>query len=66
MSYVHGSALEHKREATPIETPRRLCPRCRRDAGVQRRATHAGRANGVALMVGCEWHAYAWVKDPLA
>ena len=28
------------------------------------RVTHAGMANGVALMGGCEWCVLLWVEDP--
>lgn len=26
--------------------------------------THAGMANGVCLMIGCEFHVAMWVRDP--
>lgn len=27
--------------------------------------THSGRANGVALMSGCEWHVRKWARGQL-
>jgi len=26
--------------------------------------THAGTANGVCLMIGCQFHVAMWVRDP--
>lgn len=54
----HGSALEHVRYAEPI------APRSRRrcHCGCRRRATHVGKANGVALTEGCELAMARWVK----
>ncbi len=56
---AYGNALEHERTMAPVEsTSRRRCSCC------QRRATHRGLANGVALMSGCEWSVRRWVRDP--
>lgn len=30
----------------------------------ERKKTHAGRANGVTLMSGCELSVRRWVRDP--
>jgi hypothetical protein len=55
-----GSADHHRRECAEMTRRRRLCPFCPRGSG--KRATHAGTANGVTLMIGCEWHVRQWVK----
>lgn len=55
-----GSALEHVRYMEPV------LPRSRRrcHCGCKRRATHTGKANGVALMKGCELSVARWVREP--
>lgn len=53
-----GSATEHIRYMEPV--PPRSRRRCR--CGCKRRATHAGRANGVTLTMGCELSIARWVK----
>jgi hypothetical protein len=51
-----GSASEHKRYSVPLPPKsRRRCHCC------GKRATHAGMANGVALMGGCEGSVDTWV-----
>lgn len=56
-----GSATHHQRYMVPIDRRvRRRCSRCPKAAKVRR--THAGMANGVCLMSGCEWHVAQWVK----
>lgn len=58
-----GSATHHQRYMAPIDkSARRRCSRCAARDGVKARATHAGMANGVCLMTGCEWHVRQWVK----
>jgi hypothetical protein len=63
---VWGSATHHKRTMVALP-PRRgghhFCPWCPKETN---RVTHSGRANGVALMAGCEWHVRQWVKNPNA
>ena len=58
-----GSAQHHPRTCELIEGgTRRVCQACRK-LGAQQYATHYGKANGVVLMVGCEWHVRKWVKE---
>ena len=38
--------------------PRRKCP-----CGCRKMSTHRGVANGVTLMIGCEFYVARWVKD---
>lgn len=53
-----GSALEHVRYMEPVSPKsRRRCPHCKR------RATHVGKANGIALMGGCELRVAQWVRN---
>lgn len=52
-----GSAGEHTRYLQPIKS-RRKCY-----CGCNGRKTHAGMANGVALMSGCELRVRRWVRD---
>lgn len=62
-----GSAMEisHVRDVVPIPgAHRRKCYQGRRGNECQRKATHYGRANGVALVSGCEFHCYMWRRDP--
>lgn len=54
---THGSADLHRRYVEPVpKATRRKCA-----CGL--RVTHAGRANGVTLMNGCELCARRWVRD---
>lgn len=55
-----GSAREHIRYARPIvgRRGRRNC-----GCGCGGRSTHAGCANGLALMSGCELSVRRWVRD---
>jgi hypothetical protein len=56
-----ASATEHLRAAVPIPPhSRRRC-----SCGCGRRATHAGVANGFAMMSGCELEVRRWVRDPM-
>lgn len=57
-----GSAREHQRSAEiiPAEMKKRgTCPvrRC------NNRITHFGKANGVVLASGCQFHMAMWVRD---
>ncbi len=54
-----GSATEHKRYIDPIAKGIRRKCRC----GCGRWATHVGKANGVALTMGCELLVRRWVRD---
>lgn len=56
-----GSAVHHQRYMVACES-RRRCSRCWSAARKRARTTHAGAANGVSLMSGCEWHVRQWVK----
>lgn len=58
-----GSADHHKRYSVPRPRPHRHhCSRCRSNGARGVKATHAGMANGLCLMIGCEWHVSQWVK----
>ena len=53
-----GSSDHHARYCEPIyPRSRRHCHCCRR------RATHAGMANGVSLIHGCEFLVLRWVRS---
>lgn len=54
-----ASAVEHVRYAEPVRPQSRRRCHC----GCRRRATHAGKANGVALTMGCELRIARWVRD---
>ena len=54
-----GDAENHRRYVEPVPEMRRGCPFC--DGA--RRATHAGRCNGLTMTFGCEWHVRKWVRD---
>lgn len=60
---VWGSATHHARTMEPIQSRgrRRFCPWCPPKTN---RCTHHGKANGVVLMSGCEWHVHMWVRNP--
>lgn len=55
-----GSADEHSRYSHPYDKKdrrRRMC-----HCGCRKRVTHAGMANGICLMSGCELTVARWVK----
>jgi hypothetical protein len=55
---MHGSVFG-KRTMTEIKpTSRRRCP-----CGCGNRATHTGRGNGIALVIGCQMAIRRWVRD---
>lgn len=58
-----ASVFEHARYIEPIvgRKGRRKCY-----CGCGRRATHLGKANGIALAHGCELWMRRWVVDPFA
>jgi hypothetical protein len=55
-----GSAIEHQRYSVPAPSKSRRRCHC----GCNRRATHIGMANGLALTHGCELRIARWVRDP--
>lgn len=57
-----ASATEHVRYMEPITGDKRRRRKCR--CGCEKRQTHVGKANGMALMGGCEMAVARWVKDP--
>jgi hypothetical protein len=54
-----ASSEEHVRYMEPV--PLRSRRRCH--CGCKRRATHLGKANGIALITGCELRVARWVRD---
>ena len=57
----HGSATEHIRYAEPWpKGERRGRRKC--SCGCEKMQTHIGKANGIALMGGCELTVRRWVK----
>jgi hypothetical protein len=55
---IWGNAYIHPRTLSKVKpTSRRRCVCC------NRRTTHIGLANGVALMSGCELRTRRWVRD---
>jgi len=54
----HASALEHVRYMEPVRPKSRRRCHC----GCKRRATHVGKANGMALCDGCELSMTRWVR----
>ena len=57
---IRGSVLDHVRYMMPSQTKsRRRCPCC------NKRSTHIGMANGVAMAMGCEARINKWVGNPL-
>ena len=54
-----ASATEHVRYCEPAPDKRRRC-RC----GCKGAATHLGKAQGIALMGGCEMSVRRWVRNP--
>lgn len=64
MKTLWASATEHRRESVKRKsrrTGRRVC-----GSGCPHPCTHAGLANGVAMMIGCQFHVAMWVRDPSA
>lgn len=61
----YGSADEHQRYSVKRESRRRGRRRCNNSPGCHNPCTHAGYANGVCLMIGCELCVARWVQDPL-
>jgi hypothetical protein len=55
----YGNAEVHLKYIEPFSTRRR----CRHD-DCTHRTTHLGRANGVTLTSGCEWHMRQWLHRP--
>jgi hypothetical protein len=53
-----GSSKDHVRYVEPRPGERRRC-RC----GCRKRASHAGVANGVTLIQGCDLSMRRWVRD---
>lgn len=60
---VWASALVHERSSERVADGRRARRRC--PYLCPNRATHHGVANDVALVQACEFHAAAWVRDPV-
>lgn len=57
-----GSATDHVRYVEPW--PREYWRRRRKcHCGCGKKITHTGRANGIALMSGCEFLVRRWVRD---
>lgn len=54
-----GSAAHHALYSEPIRKGLRRKCRC----GCGRWSTHSGKANGVALITGCEFSVAMWVRD---
>jgi hypothetical protein len=54
----HGSARDHRRYVELL--PGRFRQRC--DCGCGQRASHVGKANGVALTSGCELTMRRWAR----
>lgn len=53
-----GSADHHRRYVSPLpSTSRRRC-----DCGCNKRATHVGCANGLAMTSGCEMSMRRWTR----
>jgi hypothetical protein len=61
---IHGSVATHTLTVEPAPNKRKRCRFCPKNA--QKAATHHGRANGVTMTSGCEWHMRQWVRDTLA
>lgn len=60
-----GSATEHARYSVKRKSRRSGRRKCRPSQGCHNPCTHAGMANGLCLMIGCEFHVAMWVRDPL-
>src|SRR6266852_905611 len=56
----YASEIDHIRYIEPV------LPRSRRrcHCGCKRRATHVGKANGIALTLGCELAMRRWIRLP--
>ncbi len=59
----HGSVDHHELTMRPLQNRRRRCRMC--PAKPRTPATHAGCANGLAMMSGCEWHVRLWMQQAL-
>lgn len=59
MEQLHGSSSQHTRykEKVNPKSRRRCC------CGCGKRATHRGMANGICLMMGCDFSVRVWVRD---
>lgn len=57
-----ASIAHHELTVRPATNRRRLCRFCT----TRRAATHVVCANGLAMMMGCEWHAHRWRREMLA
>lgn len=62
---VWGSASHHER-ASVRRNDRRSGRRQCLPGHCPNPCTHAGVANGVHLMIGCQFHVAMWVRDPIA
>lgn len=56
-----GSVADHVRYAQPVRPASRRKCRC----GCDKRATHLGMANGVAMATGCQLGIQRWIKTGL-
>src|SRR5258708_32025010 len=57
-----GSARKHQRTSQIIPKEMKKRGKCSM-RGCNNRCTHFGRANGVALTAGCQFHMAMWVRD---
>lgn len=57
-SVINGSIHGDRSMIKSPSTSRRRC-----DCGCKTRASHTGMGDGVALMMGCEFHVRVWVRD---
>lgn len=57
----HGSATDHQRYSIKRESRRRGRRKC--SSACPNPCTHAGYANGVCLMIGCQFHVAMWVRS---
>lgn len=64
MSIVWGSVAHHELTVVPAPNKRKRCRHCPPEA--RKTATHHGRANGMTMTSGCEWHMRKWLRDTLA
>jgi hypothetical protein len=61
---IHGSVAQHELTVELAPNRRKRCRFCPK--GSRKAATHHGRANGVTMTSGCEWHMHKWLRDTLA
>lgn len=59
---TYANALIHPR-SWKLRTGRRGRRICRHN-GCRNKVTHLGLANGLAMLCGCEWHVFRWLRDP--